>query len=147
MRPSRGTAGLRWLKFPARYFSPQEEPEALSLLGQRQEGAGAAEAGMPGVPGHRGWGWREEAVLVWALGCGRLCPVEPLSGLPATPRRAVGPGGDRSGRGHSRCPTADRAGQGVVGTGAVSPGMEGPPGLGTGRGGDPRETRALGSQH
>lgn len=84
----------------------------------------------------------EEAVLVWAWGCGRLRPVEPLSGLPATPRRVVGPGGDLSGRGHSPCPIGGPAGQGVVGTGTVSPGMEG---RGTGREGDPRETRALGS--
>lgn len=92
--------------------------------------------------GERGdCGW-----LVWAWGRGRLRPVEPLSGLPATPRRVAGPGGDPSGRGHSRCPTADPAGQGVVGTGAVSPGMEGPPGRGTGRGRGSRETRAHESQ-
>lgn len=104
------------------------------------------------VPGHRlrgerdGGGRGDCGWLVWAWGRGRLRPVEPLSGLPATPRRVAEPGGDPSGRGHSRCPTAGPAGQGVVGTGAVSPGMEGPPGRGTGRGRGSRETRAHESQ-
>lgn len=85
MRPGQGTAGLRWLKFPARYFS-QEEPEALSLLGQKQEGAGAAEARTPGsrVTGAGGGARRLSWSGRWGAGgsvpLSRLADCQPLPG-------------------------------------------------------------------
>lgn len=101
------------------------------------------ESRVTGCGGKRGRGWQGDCGwLVWVWGRGRLRPVEPLSGLSDTHRRVAGPGGDPSGRGHSRCPIACPAGQGVVGIGVVSPGMEGPSDRGTGREGGPRETSA-----
>lgn len=44
-----GTDRLRGLKFPSRHFPPQEVPEALSLLGQRQEGAAGERGGCAGL--------------------------------------------------------------------------------------------------
>lgn len=131
MRPGWGTARLRWLKFPLDIFLPERS---------RRRAASSSRDKRVRVrrrPGSQVTGSGGGAGRLWlGLRRGRLRPVEPLSGLPATPRRVAGPAGDPAGAATPRRPAAAPAGQGDVGTGAVSPGTEGPPGRGAGRGGE-----------